>query len=212
MELIHSDKYGIALDIAKKFTGAKEYRVILHFVQHTADGHLVATDTHKLIKIMNVHGFEEERLINPRSYEMAKGIYPNVNGIIPTDTKDHILLDKDQINVWYQAHKSMAQMLKNLKVRYSKATRLSFNDDSFHFTAMLGKDAGINFELPYTEYVKPEQPSTTYNIEYMRDALEAHIKMGSESVVLQFTGQMSPFLVTNEKDVLVLILPIRTPQ
>lgn len=209
MELVHSPKYSAAMEAAKKFVGSTQYRVILTFVQHTADGHIVATDSHRMLRVLNVHGFGEEKLINPRSYEMAKGLYPDATKVFPQDTHNCILLDTEQVKVWYEVHKAMVQVLKAMKARMKIAT-ISFEKDSFNMSAMYRMDKSIRTNLPYTEYHKPEQQKLTYNIEYMCDALEAHIKLNSEMVIVKVTGAMSLFVLDNEVDVQALVLPVRT--
>nr|GGG64544.1 hypothetical protein GCM10011398_05180 [Virgibacillus oceani] len=49
-----------------------------------------------------------------------------------------------------------------------------------------------------------------YNQEYLRDALEAHVIMESQYVNIVIKKENGPFLLDNENNVEVIVLPIRT--
>ena len=128
-EFVHKDLYGVALEVSKKFVAKTETRPILQYTLHTAEGDLLATDSHSAIQIRDIHGFTEEYLVNPKNYMFAKGTYPELEKIIaPEGHKKAIELSKEQIKIWMHVFKSQASMFKAMKT-YNKTIKINFLAD-----------------------------------------------------------------------------------
>ncbi|MDF2859618.1 MAG: hypothetical protein K0Q87_5469, partial [Neobacillus sp.] len=82
IEFIHKDQYGIALEVAKKFANKNDNRPIINYVFHAANGDMIATDSHRMICIKEMHGFEKDYLIHPSTFMVAKGKYPETKKLI----------------------------------------------------------------------------------------------------------------------------------
>lgn len=210
MELIHSDKYASALSLCKKFVSKQNFRILLTFVNHLANGNMVATDSHRMIILKNMHGYKEDTLVNPYSFEVAKGgTYPDTKRIVPEIEDTHILLDVAQVEVWFSMFSALTKTLKSLK-RKNSVVALQFQDSRFEFKTEIDN---VIFTLPKTEYQKPKDIDVIFfNAQYMRDALEAHTLMKSQAVSFKFKSQYMPFLIDNEEDVQALVLPVRKNQ
>ncbi|WP_096269477.1 hypothetical protein [Paucisalibacillus globulus] len=206
IEYLHADKYGQAMKIARKFTGDGKTRPILSFVFHDKDGSIVATDSHRAIRIKNIHGFKEDYLIHPNTIDFAKADYPDTKKVFGEKGNISITLNKEQIKIWLQMHKSINQLIEKVYGRYTHVT-LAFDEK---ITFKIKNENEIEFTLPYSDFDKPDTNKVTYDPKYMRDALEAHTTMGSEIVNIIINGQMRPMIIENGLDVEAVVLPVRT--
>lgn len=207
IEFVHGDLYGVALEVSKKFVAKTETRPILNYVNHGVDGSIIATDSHRILRVNGIHGFKENYLVNPKTFNMAKGQYPDVEKLFNKD--DYILnfsLNKDQIKMWLQMFKSVNQMMKTLKIRYETVT-LHFGEGDIKFTYH-GQE-GMNFSLPVENYIKPEFEKIAFQASYMRDAMEVHQKLNSEKVDFFFRSSIRTFFLEYDKKNIVGLLPVR---
>jgi hypothetical protein len=208
-ELIHHSDYSIAMNLAKKFIGKNDNRMILKFVHHSKDGSIVATDSHRAFTVKNIHGYKEDTLLNPNSLEVAKGNYPDLSRVNqPRDNAKVIIkLGKEALAKWLQMHRSMNQMNKTLKNHHGVIS-MTVEKDVVRFEI---KPHDIIFKLPFdeAEHIKDTE-TIRYRCEYMRDALEAHVSLNSKEVELQVYGSMSPFVLDDLERVQTIVLPART--
>ncbi|WP_156290750.1 hypothetical protein [Oceanobacillus salinisoli] len=207
-EFVHDEFYGIALEVSKKFIQKGDTRPLLNYTQHRSNGDLVATDSHRLIHIKDIHGFKEDFLVSPKTFMFAKGKFPETDKISSRENhKKSIVLDKVKIKLWLQIFKSINQTMKIMK-DYNKVVRFNFNEESVEVEL---KELGIIMQLPTNEYTKIKDLDViSYNPEYLRDALEAHFKLNSEELTIYFRGNMTPFILDDNERVRTLILPVRT--
>ena len=208
LEFVHNDLYGVALKMSAKFVGKRDIRPLLHYAYHRADGDIIATDSHRLIHIKNMHGYKEDFLINPKNFSFAKGNYMETDKISNKDehTKS-ITLNKEHIKLWMQIFKSINQTMKVMKM-HIKNVRINFKDD--HVEVEL-KSQEMIMKLPIKEYAKIDKlDRIAFNAEYLKDALEAHYKLESEEVTFYFNGELRPIILDDNKQVKTLILPVRT--
>jgi hypothetical protein len=206
-EYIHGDLYGVAMEVLKKWVAQNRTRPMLCYAQHTEDGDIVATDSHRLIHIKGIHGFKEEYLVDPKNFTFAKGDFPNTKDLRnPGGYKESLVLSKEHIQLWLQLFKSLNQTLRIMKDRLGTAT-IHFKEE--HIEVELNRYK-IFVQLPYEVYQKPDMKALTLNVQYMRDALEAHLKMESEQIRIHLIGPMKPMILDDDKAVRTLILPVRT--
>ncbi|MEC0666325.1 hypothetical protein P8864_10530 [Priestia flexa] len=212
IEFVHGDLYGVAMDIVKKFVAKSDTRPILQYALHTSNGDVVATDSYRLIKIENIHGFEQEYIINPKNLMVAKSDrYPDVAKLIETANENSfeaITLNKEHIHLWLNIFKSIMQTMKAMKVvSRNKTVDLQFNKEGISVSVDTLK---VDFTLPFETYAQPSSLSRIrFNCEYMKDAMEAHFKLNSPEVTIRFTGDMRPFTLSDGVMVTTLVLPVR---
>lgn len=207
IEFVHGDLYGVAIDVLRKFVSSSDTRPMLQYSKHYENGDIIATDSHRLIHIKEIHGFKEDYLVNPKNFMFAKGHYPKVEHLTSREKHtESMVLTKDQIKIWLQIFKSLNQISKVMKYRYGSAMFV-FHDD--HVTVEL-ETQNVSMKLPIEVYQKPDVGKITFRLEYMRDALEAHFKLNSEQLTFFFHGDMRPIVMDDDKAVKTLLLPIRT--
>jgi hypothetical protein len=204
IEQIHSFKYADAIKMAEKFVSKNNLRMVLQLVHHKANGNIYATNSHHAIKVSGVHGFKEDYLVNVKSLEFAKGQYPDMDKLFEIETKAIIRLNESQIKLWLQMFKSMNQMSKQKGVQ----NRLvMFLDDDIRFEL---DQQDVSFKLPFEEYEGHENINKVkFQIDYMRNALEAHEKLKSKELFITFQGELNPILLDNQDDVQAIVLPVR---
>lgn len=210
IEFVHHDLYGVAMDITKKFISKRDTRPILKYALHTSTGDVLATDSHKAIHLRGIHGFKEEYLVSPKNLMFAKGDYPNLYNVI--DIKEHkeaILLNSDQIKLWLQIFKSINNTIKNMKSRINHVV-LNLRESNLNVEVQIDSENKYSTVLPYTELIIPDFHQISFSAEFMRDALEAHSKLNSESLTIYFKGKLRPIILDDAKMVKTLILPVRT--
>lgn len=207
IEYLHGNKYPKAMKIAKKFVGKSALRPVLLFTHHRKDGAITATDSHKAIIINDIHGFNENYLVHPNTGEFGKGDYPDVEKQLHTDGYETaIKLNEDNLKVWLQIHKSINQLTKSI---YGSNTpvKLSFSDElKLKIDDKNGNELSI--DLPHKRFNK-QNHSINYRPELMRDALEAHVVMGSKNVSIKMRGEVRAIHLDNGKDVRTVVMPTR---
>jgi DNA polymerase III sliding clamp (beta) subunit (PCNA family) len=209
IEFVHGDLYGTALEVAKKFVSKSDTRPILTYVSHAANGDIVATDSHRLIQIKGIHGFKEDYLVNPKSFMFAKGNFPDTHKL--SGVENHtaaIILTKEQIKLWLQLFKSINQTMTVLKDR-NKTVKLRFTEGKDEEVIVELGDHGIKMSMPCI-VSNPGFEVVSFNVEYIRDAFEAHFKLNSEQLTFYFQGNMRPIVLDDDANVRTLILPVRT--
>lgn len=207
IEFIHGAKYGKAMKMARKFTANNVNRPILTFVNHDKDGSIVATDSYGALRVKNIHGFKENYLVHPHTLEFAKGKFPDTDDIID-DLKGTptIRLNQQQIKIWLQMHKSLNQFIRNIYGTNYHVT-LEFSED---ITFKIAGENEMSFKLPFEDYKQPEKVGkVSYDQSLMRDALDAHFIMESESIDIVIKGSHSPILLDNGIDVQTIVTPKR---
>lgn len=207
IEYVHGDLYSTALEVASKFVSKFESRPMLTFAQHTENGDIFATDSHRLIQIRGIHSFKEEYLVHPKNFTFAKGDYPDLERLTGRENHEKVIsLSKEHIRLWLQLFKSMNQTLRIMKDQRGIA-KMHFKEKHIEIELSVHK---IFIQLPHETYQKPEIDIISFNVEYVRDALEAHFKLDSEQLNFYFSGNMRPFIMDDDEAVMTLVLPVRT--
>lgn len=194
-------EYDKAFRLAAKFTG-DETRPVLTCVQHRADGSLIATDSHRLIRIQNAHSRTEERLIAPDGNDLTGHTYPETARIWPTRFEAE--LTKVDLNEWIQAHELMLVLVTDKENRVVKLELTS------------GYQTKVSASMDYVGSAIQLFPSDladgsltlAYNAKYMIDALKALRSLGHTTCDMKFAGKAAPFIL-EAGDVSILILPVR---
>lgn len=210
LEFVHKDLYGTALEVVKKFVAQELTRPILTYALHAKNGDVLATNSHKAILIKNIHGFETDYLVNPKSYMFAKGDYPDLYKVI--DKEKHTLsitLNKEQLKLWLQLFKSINQTLKMMKVNRNKLVTMNFKENHVEVDVKVDPENMFSTKLPSSELILPDFNKISFSAEIMRDALEAHFKLNSDKLNIYFYGEMRPIILDDEEIVRTVVLPIR---
>lgn len=209
---IHDNLYADALKMAKGVVSKSHTRPILMYSLHTEDGTMWATDSHRLLRIKNIHGYTEETLVLPQSGMIAKGgNFPRLDSLIKgaeSDCKPALVLNKEQISIWMNIFKGAHATLKALKAFRNNVVDMRTNSGCIEIVFL---EEQVKFTLP-GEIVEDafDYEKISFNAEYMKQALETFMLMGSEEVTISIENMNKPFLLTDSKKVDYMILPVRT--
>lgn len=207
-EFVHDELYGKALDASSKFISTSILRPVLNYALHKENGELIATDSHKLIQVKGIHGFKEEYLVSPKTAMFAKGEFPDLGNVLNKENHAQVVkINKEQIKLWLQIFKSINQILRTMKDRTNEVL-LRFEDKTMNAYIKM-QDVSIN--LPVEEYKKLEGlDQIMFRPEYLRDSLEAHQKLNSESLMIYFRSNIRPMIMDDGEKVTTVVLPLRT--
>lgn len=211
LDFIHKENYGKAMQVAKKFTNKGSMRPVLTFVNHEKDGSIHATDSHKAVFIKDIHGFDKDYLVHPNTLEFATGNYPDVKDIFEKAKGDStIVLNKEQLSIWLQMHKSLNQLVRQ-NYSHREFVTLELKDE---LTLKIADQNEVAIKLPYEQYnntlENDKLPRVSYNQAYMRDCLEAHAKLGSSYVEIVINHSFKPILLNGDAQVKSLLQTVRT--
>ena len=210
LEFLHGDLYGEAIQSCKKFVSKRDKRPTLKYALHRKDGDLIATDSFSMIHIKNIHGYKDDLLVNPNTQMMAKGEFPETDKLFSKEGYEKVItINFHQIKVWLQVFKSLNQMMKTMKFTFKSAC-MKFKDGAIQ--VVIGPSGQkICIDLPFDDYEKSEKlDDISFNVELMRNALEAHYKMNSATLNLYFASKLRPIILDDENKVKTMILPVRT--
>lgn len=210
INFIHSDKYAKAIKIASKFTEKRTVRPILIFVNHTNEGEIQATNSQKLIRVKNIHGFKDSYLVHPTSLEFATGNYPNIDETYEIKKSDAIIeLNKEQIDIWLQIHRSINQLVR----QSYKTEHVTLKFDRESVMLMVGRDNTIQIHLPYKSAQEHSELSDLTKIHYdqelFRDCLAAHSILGTKNLEIRLSGVVRPVVLKGDSIVETVFTPMR---
>ncbi len=154
---------------------------------------IVVTDNQILFKTERILFYS--RLLN--------GTYPDVNRIIPQQSKTDIILKTKEFLHAIERASLLAKDGKNNVVKFSVTP-----DSSVELSSISPEVGKVTEELQASS-IEGEELKISFNAKYMLDTLRA---IDSEEVKIRFTGAMSPFIIhpTDHEQSLYLILPVRT--
>ncbi|MEW9672344.1 DNA polymerase III subunit beta [Ammoniphilus sp. 3BR4] len=154
---------------------------------------IVVTDNQILFKTQRILFYS--RLLN--------GTYPDVNRIIPQQSKTDIILNTKEFLHAIERASLLAKDGKNNVVKFS------VSPDSLVELSSISPEVGKVTEELQATMIEGEELKISFNAKYMLDTLRV---IDSEEVKIRFTGAMSPFIIhpTEHEHSLYLILPVRT--
>ncbi len=134
---------------------------------------------------------------------LLEGGFPNVGRLVPTQFSDELIMDKIPL---------MQSIDRASIYKTDSVTNICLTIDSSEHIEITSKDKEIgSFKEDLSAIQFEGNPfKVTFAAHYLRDAAKA---FKSDHIRLQFTGQFTPFIVTEENgdgSLLQLILPVRT--
>ena len=136
---------------------------------------------------------------------MLSGTYPDVNRIIPQQSKTDIILNTREFLQAIERASLLAKDGKNNVVKFS-----IIGSQTIEITSISPEVGKVTEEIQASS-IEGEEMKISFNAKYMLDSLRT---IDSDEVKIRFTGAMSPFIIepTDHEKSLYLILPVRTYQ
>lgn len=201
------ERYAIAMKHAKKFAGKLASRPILAGVYHAADGSLVVTDSHRMLRVDNAHDRAEPIVLDAKTNAPIDGVFPDVSRVVPTKFCAEYSVTGEEIDTLILAHE-IAVKVGGKKTPYA-AMSVVCGGPTIKTTC----GTGVYEYAPNVRIDRSGDDFTVhYNAQYVLDALVALRDFRPQTVSIRFTGATSPFTIETDNGVLALILPIRQPE
>lgn len=231
VQLATKIKFEQAVTTLKKFVAKSEARPVLNFIYF--DGtHLIATDSHKLIRIHKnvVDGLNLKKgdLYDPKTKKIPLDFegssYPNVSRLIPNayDAKTELTLGSSQL-LDFKQHLELAHILVKKMARQPVKLNVVNQTSKRSWLEISAKhEEGTHYEDSYYSAgsyfgkaskfdgsIKGDEITLWANAQYLLDALSVVKKFATGNAKLYFYGQLKPMLFSQENVFDVLVLPIR---
>lgn len=196
-----------ALEVAKKFVSSSLSRPILTMAHINTNGDIEATDSHRAIILKNIHTYQDDLMVNPKTLELFKGYqYPNF---------DHVMSKEKASIVRIFTKKEVKEMIELLK--YFKKRKISRNNDVkvlINEKRITFSSFNVSMDLTFENEGEPfgneiQECDFTVNAEYLIDSFESFYKFSiSEEITCLFENPMRPIHFINE-EMHMCVLPIR---
>lgn len=194
---------------AAKVTKKVDSRPILSGVNHTEEGDLVCTDSHRLYKVHHsLVNAPKNTVINPETGEEINfGNYPNTDKLIPCIDEATARAKITDLN---KAIKLLKAMQQAGMAEGEKKDSITVSYDETGIKLDLEKESTVYFGFNFENLI-PMKDKIIFSLTYLLEALEMMQAQKVQFVNLYFYGNDRAFLITPDftDKLLALILPIR---
>lgn len=131
------------------------------------------------------------------------GTYPDIPRIIPKQIESEITLNRGQLIDSIERASLIARDSRN------NIVKLVTLENNLVEVSSSSQELGNVTELVEIHSIKGEDVKISFNAKYVLEALAA---IENDEIIIEFTGELSPFMLksVNQENLLHLILPIRT--
>lgn len=202
------DKQQIIAKYAKKFANKpNSKRPVLEGIHYGHNGVAFVTNAEYALRLKNAHSYPEPITVHAASSAPIDGIYPAFDKIFPASFDNEIPIsrkDIEQTNVRVRCATNIASIInKKRPIVVLEA------ENGAAYLKIHNGDHQLTFSAFFGHTQKAEQSKRALNAEYLHTALSVFADAESSLVVLKLKDPLSPILLTDEKDIDVLIMPIR---
>lgn len=212
MAITQAKKLELIMKHAKHFTTKSEATPVLQGVHYSADGSVVCTDRHSLLRIGGVHNFTEEFTSHAKTGAVIDGVFPDTSRIIPQELPTQVTL----INTGFLS--GIKDAIARVKVALETA---KLSGDKTYVARLDSAASGVKLtvnsaeaNVSYSAMITADQfgpyADITFNAEYLLSALNVFKDAGSQRVIIGITGAMSPIVLRDEENEIdAIVLPYR---
>ncbi|MEK4970674.1 hypothetical protein MKX29_24020 [Cytobacillus sp. FSL R7-0696] len=183
---------------------ASSSRPVLKGIYHAENGDAIVTDSHRLYVANNCQSAQDTSIINPKTGEKIDGSYPDVYRLLPVN--DPVYTLSIDVNEALKAAKAFKALLQFPEKTINTTVTIS---DNKALLAVNTPVVSATYTLGEVD-VSNEVPIIMFSILYFIEALDMFKDLGVSTITLNNYGQNRPFTLTNNHDLLALIMPIRT--
>lgn len=214
MVLTQAKKLEIITKHGRKFTTKPNgSSPVLEGVHYAADGSVIATDRHKLLRIGGAHGFTEPFTSHAVTGGRLDGQYPDTSKIIPREFESSMTL----LNVGNRS--DLKDMIARVKLAVdiskiagdsAKMATISKKEDGTILLAVDNSKLSLKYSVALTADTTGGDVDVSFNAEYMLTALNVFKDAGSGRVTIGLTGAITPIVLRDEdNEIEVVVLPYR---
>ncbi|MGF7045734.1 DNA polymerase III sliding clamp (beta) subunit (PCNA family) [Paenibacillus sp. DS2015] len=186
---------------------------ILEGIHYAADGSIVATDRHRMLRIKDAHNYTTPFTSHAVTGVPIDGVFPDTSRIIPDNLPTQITLITDYKRDDIKAAIARVKLaVEASKVAGDKSyiTKLAYVDSSVTLSVN-NEEQSVTLACNINADVSGPDETVSFNAEYMLSALNVFKDAGSQRVIIGLTGAMSPIVLRDEENGIdVVVLPYRT--
>lgn len=194
----------------KKFVGLGGLTPVLAGIFYAADGCVYATNRHYAIRVRDAHKLSSPVILHAKTGAPIEGQYPDVEKVF-NDVQyagEFSYTEPKEFNqALFAAECALAVALKIDK--RVPLIRLAYLDGRIHLFAK-DEENTVSFRGFFGTYDKEDFPLITLNANYLANAMTVFSEIPFEVVKVRFSSPHNPILITDEANVDVIILPVRS--
>ena len=212
MAISQAKKLELITKHAKKYTSKSEATPVLQGIHYAADGSVIATDRHTLIRIQGAHNFPDTFTSHAKTGATIDGKYPDTSRIIPTEFPTQITLIeglkradiKDAI-----ARVKIALEVAKLSGDKTNLAELRYTGHSVEVCASNSAPA-VSFVVGISADIDGPAVTISFNAEFLLNALNVFKDAGSQRVTIGIINATNPMVLRDEENgIEIVILPYR---
>lgn len=190
---------------AKKFASHSDKHPLFQGIYYANDCSVVITNRDYAIRIQRAHEYPVNTLLHHKTGEPIKGEYPDVSRVFPDTFEDEIIFTSKELPDVLKRAKCAAEVA-SLIFKGSPVVRLEgengqvqlrFEHNDIQFTSLFG----------FSKWSKLQPVGL--NAEYLHTALSVFHDVGADKVWIKFGRKLTPILLTDHRDIDIIILPYR---
>jgi len=182
---------------------------VLRGVKYEADGSVVVTDRHRLLRIADAHSFAEPFVADAKTGALIEGTYPDTSRIIPSEagTTDIMIIGTD-IKALLQGVKLAVGAAKLAGVP-TKLITLQIVGGTYEIKAQYN-DNSVDLRLRGEGVAAGEDLTVSCNAEYLLDAINVFVDAGTSKLTIDFYGKTHPIILRDKQNgIEAVVLPYR---
>ncbi|NLC05425.1 MAG: DNA polymerase III subunit beta, partial [Erysipelothrix sp.] len=155
--------------------------------------HILMAISNNKVQFINDHNVIQSSLLD--------GIYPETNRLIPNQfIAEMKISSRDMLNAIDRASFSKSDGIS--------IVRLNMSEEKVEMSSK-SQEVGSSLEVLNPISYQGEKLTLSFSGKFMTDAIRA---LNSSEVLIQFSGEMKPFIITTSSDesIIQLVLPVRT--
>lgn len=215
MAITQAKKLELITKHAKNFTTKSEAYPVLQGVHYSADGSVVCTDRHVLLRIGGAHNFTEPFTSHAKTGAVIDGVFPDTSRIIPQELPTRItLVETPHVSGIKDAIARVKVALEAAKLAGDKlyVARLESVESGVRLTVN-NAETNVSYSAMITSDRFGPYADVTFNAEYLLNALNVFKDAGSRRVIIGITGSTSPIVLRDEEnEIEAVVLPYRVPK
>jgi len=199
------NKQALIKKYAKKFVCTGKYAPnALKGVYYAADGSVVMTNRHYLLRIKGAHQLQTPVILDPKDGQPIEGTYPEIKHVLDATYKDVVRLTMKSVT----AAKAAAAVAGGIEGAMGNAVSVSIENG---VAKLRVHDNLINFEALFGNADRADVAERILlNAQYLYTTLSLFADAGVGQVQLQYKGAEDQIQLTDEsEEITVIILPIR---
>lgn len=200
-------KQQILSKFGAKFATMSGTTPILQGVHYAADGSAVVTNRHYMLRIRDVHKFDQPLTLHAKTGQPLDGVYPDTSKILPQRFNSEFTILEQAVPDALRAAQCIAAVATKLKGKNAPVAKLDIEGRAAYLRVYHDTPRTI-MEMQISDEAPKENSQRSLNAEYLATALAVFDAAGV-SVTVRLLEPLHPIVLSSDIGIDVLILPVR---